>query len=305
MRQRSVLPEGRECTRCHGAEAARRDPNCRDGRAEALVYRASLALWQRRMPGRPSAVIVPSVFVGERSRELGAPLDRERVHVLAPPVSPEPKAERHSSEHSPLSSPACPEKGIDVAIEGCRSPECLCSAGDGRQMGPSRVARARAQGTPKWNTHTYSRTRAGVSTHGYREAPKRPEWPMGQDGGEVHFLGRVDDATLERLRKEAALAIVPSRSAETFAMAAAEAMAAGLPVVASRVGALPELVEESALVEPGDPVALAQAIGRLWGDTAAGEWGRTRVSELCGPETVADGLRRIYAPDNIQPRPSP
>jgi glycosyltransferase involved in cell wall biosynthesis len=77
-------------------------------------------------------------------------------------------------------------------------------------------------------------------------------------------------------------------------MAAAEAMAAGLPLVASRVGALPELVEDSALVEPGDPAALAQAIARLWGDTAAGERGRTRVGELCGPETVADGLRRIY-----------
>ncbi len=77
-------------------------------------------------------------------------------------------------------------------------------------------------------------------------------------------------------------------------MAAAEAMAAGLPVVASRIGALPELVEESALVEPGDPAALSQAIGRMWGDTAAGERGRVRVRELCGPQTVADGLRRIY-----------
>ena len=78
-------------------------------------------------------------------------------------------------------------------------------------------------------------------------------------------------------------------------MAAAEAMAAGLPVLASRIGALPELVEESALVEPGDPAALAQAIGRLWGDVAVGERGRARVRELCGPDVVAEGLRRIYA----------
>jgi glycosyltransferase involved in cell wall biosynthesis len=77
-------------------------------------------------------------------------------------------------------------------------------------------------------------------------------------------------------------------------MAAAEAMAAGVPVVASRVGALPELVEQRALVEPGDSGALAEAIGQLWGDAAAGNRGRARVRELCGPEVVAEGLRAVY-----------
>jgi glycosyltransferase involved in cell wall biosynthesis len=267
--------EGRECTRCHGRNTL---PgvihNCRDSRTEALAYGASLALWQRRMVGQADAVIVPSVFARERLHELGAPLDWERVHVMAPPVSPGDKAEAGTSSgaFALVVSRLAPEKGIDVAIEACRLAGVpLIVAGDGPQMGALR-ARTRAHaGHPKIERqHPYA----------------------SQD---VRFLGRVDDAALARLRKEAALAIVPSRSAETFGMAAAEAMAAGLPVVASRVGALPELVEESALVEPGDPAALAQAIGRLWGDTAAGERGQTRVRELCGPETVADGLRRIYA----------
>jgi len=64
--------------------------------------------------------------------------------------------------------------------------------------------------------------------------------------------------------------------------------------VASRIGALPELVEEQGLVEPGDPAALARAIKRLWGDAPAGERGRARVRELCAPEAVAEGLARIY-----------
>jgi glycosyltransferase involved in cell wall biosynthesis len=80
-------------------------------------------------------------------------------------------------------------------------------------------------------------------------------------------------------------------------MAAAEAMAAGLPVVASRIGALPDLVEDSALVDPEDVPALAAAIGRLWGDVAAGERGRARVRELCSPGVVAQGLATIYGSD--------
>jgi glycosyltransferase involved in cell wall biosynthesis len=111
---------------------------------------------------------------------------------------------------------------------------------------------------------------------------------------DVTFLGRVDDAELAELRAGASLALAPSRSAETFALAAAEAMAAGLPVVASNVGALPELVEPAGLVPAGDAEAMAQAIARRAGDRAAGERGRERVRELCAPAVVADALTAAY-----------
>jgi glycosyltransferase involved in cell wall biosynthesis len=115
-------------------------------------------------------------------------------------------------------------------------------------------------------------------------------------GGDVRFLGRVEAAQLAELRRGAAIALVPSRSAETFGMAAAEAMACGLPVAASTVGALPELLGPEALVAPGDPEALAGAIRRLAGDRDAGAAGRRRVARTCSPEVVAEGLREIYAP---------
>ncbi len=111
----------------------------------------------------------------------------------------------------------------------------------------------------------------------------------------ARLVGRVSDAELARLRTGASLAVVPSRSGETFGLAAAEAMAAGLPVVASRVGALPELVEDAGLVAPGDPAALAAAIARLRGDAAAGERGLRRVRELASPAVVAPALAEIYA----------
>ncbi len=98
-------------------------------------------------------------------------------------------------------------------------------------------------------------------------------------------MGRVDDAELARLRAGAAIALAPSRSAETFGLAAAEAMAAGVPVAASRVGALAELVDREGLVPPGDAAALARAIRRLAGDRSAGERGRERVDAICTPSS--------------------
>jgi glycosyltransferase involved in cell wall biosynthesis len=104
----------------------------------------------------------------------------------------------------------------------------------------------------------------------------------------------VGDRELAELRAGAAIALAPSRSAETFGLAVAEAMAAGLPVAASRVGALPELVEEDGLVPAGDSPALAAAISRLAGDRKAGERAAGRVRALCSPAAVADSLARIY-----------
>ncbi|HWH12782.1 MAG TPA: glycosyltransferase, partial [Solirubrobacteraceae bacterium] len=83
-------------------------------------------------------------------------------------------------------------------------------------------------------------------------------------------------------------------SGETFGLAAAEAMACGLPVVASRIGALPELVGDEGLVRVGDVGAMAEAIGRLRGDPAAGERALDRARRLVSPETVAPALAAVY-----------
>jgi glycosyltransferase involved in cell wall biosynthesis len=249
---------GAECTRCHGRDTL---PgvrlNCRSSFGEAVAYGASLALWQRRLVEQADAVIVPSVFARERLRELGAPLDWDRVHILPPPIAVSVSESRAAADgYALVVSRLAPEKGVDVAIEACRAAGiALVVAGDG----PERAAlQARAA------------------------------------GAEVRFVGHVDDVELARLRAGAALALVPSRSAETFGLAAAEAMAVGLPVLASRVGALPELLDEQSLVPAGDAGALALAIGRLAGDRAAGARGLERVRALCAPDAVAGRLARIY-----------
>ena len=64
---------------------------------------------------------------------------------------------------------------------------------------------------------------------------------------------------------------MPSRYAEILPLAALEAMAAGLPVVAARAGGLAEVVPAAGLHPPGDVAALAARLTALWGDEQAGE----------------------------------
>lgn len=78
-------------------------------------------------------------------------------------------------------------------------------------------------------------------------------------------------------------------------------MGAGLPVVASRVGGIPEVVEhgrEGWLVEPDDPRALARAISSLIADGALrcrfGEGGRRRVLERFTAARMAGEYERLF-----------
>ncbi len=83
----------------------------------------------------------------------------------------------------------------------------------------------------------------------------------------VTLLGRVDD--VRPLLAAADIFAVPSRR-EGQGIAALEAMAAGVPVIAARVGGLAEMLtdgETALLVPPDDPEALAAALGRLQGDS--------------------------------------
>jgi glycosyltransferase involved in cell wall biosynthesis len=273
---------GEECVRCHGRNTL---PGvlrgCRGSRAEALAYGAGLALWQRRVVEQADAVIVPSEFARERLRELGAPLPWERVHVLAPPVralaDAAPPARRPAGGYALVVARLAPEKGIDVAIEACRRVGIpLVIAGEGPEGARGEAAAGGGDGE-----------RGDGSADGGSASAVA-------DGGAVRFVGRVGGARLAELRAGAALALVPSRSAETFGLAAAEAMAAGLPVAGSRVGALPELLGEEGLAPPGDAGALAAAIERVRADPRAGERALQRVRAVCAPGVVAGRLMEVY-----------
>jgi glycosyltransferase involved in cell wall biosynthesis len=107
-------------------------------------------------------------------------------------------------------------------------------------------------------------------------------------------------------QKSAALAsaqgfVLPSL-AEGLPMAMLEAMAAGLPVAVSAVGAVPEVVRQEIdglVLPPGDPAALAAALDRLAREPALrsrmGGSAAARCRDLFGIERMADALAGIYA----------
>ena len=261
---------GAECTRCHGRDTL---PGvrlrCRGSLPEAAAYGAALSLWQHRLIEQADALIVPSEFARERLRALGAPLPWDRVHVLAPPLRVLSTRSGHGASPREITgsvsgtkpfalvaSRLAPEKGVDVAITACRL--------------------------------------AGIALVVAGEGPELPALRELAGEGDVSFVGRVDAAELADLRARAAVALVPSRSAETFGMAAAEALAAGLPVAASAVGALPELLEEISLAAPGDAPALSAAIARVLADPGIARRGLERVGARCAPDVLARTLANIY-----------
>ena len=119
-------------------------------------------------------------------------------------------------------------------------------------------------------------------------------------GEHVRFLGFVEHQEMPRKYQQADLFVLPSRR-ESFGLVLAEAMACGLPVVATTAGAIPEVVEDGRtgiLVPPGDPVALAHAINSLLDAPATmramGKRGRERVLHKFTWKRAGESVARGY-----------
>jgi glycosyltransferase involved in cell wall biosynthesis len=254
-----VNAHGADCTRCHARDTRPGVAlNCRGNRAEAVTYALGLAAQQHRLVDRADTLLVPSASARDRLLALGAPR-AEDAQVLGHVVRA--FADRPPGAAAPRAivvSRLAREKAVDLAIDACALaglPLTVC--GDGPLAQELRAHAA-------------------------------------SSGADVTFTGRVSGDELARRRAAASVALVPSRAHETYGLAALEAMAAGLPVVATRSGALAELEGDATVVAADDARALADAALAVARDPAAGARALAAARRRAAPAVVAPRLAAVY-----------
>ena len=256
--------DGQTCFRCRGRRTA---PglalNCRGSVPESAVYTTALSLHQPAVLAAADRFVAPSRFAADQLARLGVPADRlDTIANYVPDAEIAGSSRAGDGEYALVAGRLSAEKGVEVAIEAAsRADRRLLVAGDGPMTGELR-ALAKSLGGP------------------------------------VELLGRVERERVRELLAGAAMVLVPSLGPEVMPFAALEAMAAGVPVVASRTGALPELVGEERCVEPRDPVALAGAMERLFADAELrrqeGEALIARVRERFSEDRYTRELLALY-----------
>ncbi len=114
------------------------------------------------------------------------------------------------------------------------------------------------------------------------------------------YVDRQPNPVVLEAWKRSRIGIVPSVGREASPTVVLEAMAAGTPVIASRIGGIPDMIEndvDGLLVTPGDPGELRRAISRILGDDALaarlGSAGAVRVNAFRANEVVPR-IERVY-----------
>ena len=141
---------------------------------------------------------------------------------------------------------------------------------------------------------------SGVELHIVGEGPERRRLERQAQrlglGERVQFLGHIPRLALAREYLSADIFCLPSRQ-EGFGIVLLEAMAAGVPIVAARAAAIPEVVPEpecGRLFPPGDAGALAQTLRELLGDAGQRQRmaaaGRHHVERYAAPRVAAEFL---------------
>jgi glycosyltransferase involved in cell wall biosynthesis len=221
--------------------------------AAAGLDSATIARFQeaeRRAFGAAALVIV----TGSVTLDLIAPYSvaADRVVIVEPGTDPAPLA-RGSSAPSPLQllsvATVHPGKGHELLLEALAAIPC-------------RTWHLTCAGSLTRNPVTADRLRQMVASLGL--------------GGHVSFVGDLDRHELEACY-DAADVFVLATQQETYGMAVAEALAYGLPVVATTTGAIPDLVGDTAglLVPVRDKPALVDALSRVLEDAPL----RARLAE--------------------------
>lgn len=250
--------------------------------ASGLRRRLSLRRWYgflrmqlRVAPQIPRVVTVSTNSKTDIAAQMGVPLD----HMTVVPIGvdelmfrPLPHIARVPGRLMTTASADVPLKGLSFLLEA--------------------LAKARVE-RPDAHLVVIGRLKEGSAVPALIES-------LGLEGA-IEFVTGVTDERIVELYAEAEAAVVPSLY-EGFSLPAVEAMACGVPVIATTGGALPEVVgpdgDSARTVAPGDPSALAAMIVEVLGDepqrTRLGERGRLRALERFTWRSHAIGLVEMW-----------
>lgn len=191
-------------------------------------------------------ILMPSFDLKERYRAFGFPVDRAVVVPLGV-GRPSGRERRARSRERPLvvatMGSLLHHKGIDVIISAVRN------------LAPEEVE--------LW-------VFGSSHHHGYASYLRR----LAGDAPNIRFMGQYEPDRVDEVYDEVDIVAVPSIFPETYSLVAHEALARGVPVLASSIGALRELASRGCLLlPPGDVEAWAEAIRSLARD-------RNRLADL-------------------------
>lgn len=239
--------------------------NCEDSffKSAGYAFRTAAARLRRRYYDHVDHFLCLSVFQRDLLIREGLPADR--ATILPNPMD------------LPGVEPGGPRGGNYVAYVGRISPEkdivTLLEAARQRGDVPFKFA---------------------GSYHRMKEAAQH-------NPGNCEFLGHIDAENLDRFYRNARMVVFATRCYEGFPTVLLEAMSHGLPVVCSRIGGLPEIVEDGVtglLYKPGNVAELTEKIRMLWEDPVLcrklGDAGRQKLQEEYAADRLLDRLLAIY-----------
>ncbi len=254
--------DGSVCHRCRGRDTR---PglrlHCRGGVAESAVYAGALARQQPLIFAATDRFLALSAATRAQLGALGLPLERTDVIANALPEDAFVGASSaQDGRYALCVGRLVEEKGFDVAVRAARG--------------------------------------AGVPLRIVGRGPAEGRLRELGAGADVQLLGQLAGEDLVRVRRDAAVLLCPSRCEEQSPYSVLEAMAAGVPVLASSLGGLPELAGESATLPVGDAAGWEARLGQLWADPAErrhlGDVARGRAWERSRPEAVHAALVSTY-----------
>jgi glycosyltransferase involved in cell wall biosynthesis len=238
--------------------------NCRDNFIESVGYavRSATARRFRLFVDNVAVVIALNQFAKDRLVKAG--FAEDRTVVLPNMVDiPATPGDASSGQYAVFSGRMCPEKGVATLVRAARRAQeiPIRLLGDG----------------PTRDEHE-------------SEAPQNAK-----------FLGQLPAYEVAAEYRSARFVVVPSVWFEGCPLVILEAMSHGLPVIASRIGGLPELVDDGVtglLFAPGNEEELANAMRILWRDPELckrmGAAGRERAIRRHGEGAFWQDLKSIY-----------